>query len=150
MSDYTLKIDGLEKLIKSFKVKPPVAKVGILGNGESKGLTNATIGAAHEFGTTVLPQRSFLRMPLTQHLDKELESSDAFNEDLLKRVVAEKRLDPWVEVLGVLAVGVVMDAFHTEGFGQWPPSDMTHKTVKQTLTETGQLRDSISYEVVSG
>lgn len=153
MSDeaYNLEIKGLEKLIAALKGKPPIARVGILGGkaAESHGklMTNAAIGACHEFGTATLPQRSFLREPISEHLTERLEQSGAFDKEVLKEVVREGTILPWVQKVAVLAEGIVADAFDTGGFGKWKPSNMTYKENQQTLVETTQLRNSITSEV---
>lgn len=110
-------------------------------------LTNATVGAAHEFGTTKLPQRSFLRVPLTENLQGALETSGAFDKTALNEVVRTGSLDPWIKKAGVVAESVVLGAFDTGGYGKWPPSDMTKKENHQTLVETQQLRNAITHEV---
>jgi hypothetical protein len=79
MSD-TLNVKGLDQLLKALKSKPPLARVGILGDKSVRATegtfqTNAEIGAAHEFGTTTIPARSFLRVPISQNLQKEMEQS---------------------------------------------------------------------------
>lgn len=153
MTAVNLKIDGLQKVLKALKVKPPVARVGILGNNALRsdgkgGPNNATIGSWHEFGTSKLPVRSFLRVPISEKLQKELEKSGAFTPEALSQVVKQKTLRPWVEKMAIVAEGIVADAFDTGGFGAWKPSDMQHKKVKQTLVETQQLRNSITSEVV--
>lgn len=156
MTDVNLKIDGLDKIIKALKAKPIMARVGILGNSnarEGKAKSNATVGAAHEFGTTTMPMRSFLRIPIAEHLGKNLENSGAFTKDALETVVKQKSLKPWVEKVAIEAEGIVADAFDTGGFGQWAPlseKTMSRKKVKQILVETQQLRNSITSEVVEG
>ena len=126
----------LDKLVKKLKTSLPSIKVGILGqktervNNEK---TNAEIGLKHEFGIGV-PVRSFLRMPLIENLDKELEKIDKKNiepEDL-----------PYT--IGHVAQTIVKQAFDTGGFGQWKPSK---KEEGKTLIDTGQLEQSISYEI---
>lgn len=161
-NDTTMDIRGLDKVLKALKSKrPPVVRVGVLGNAAAQphpgadGLygnkipTNAQVGAWHEFGTTKMPIRSFLRMPLTALLEKRLAQSGSFTRDALQRVLSEGTLEPWCEKMGVVAVAIVNEAFQTEGFGIWPKSDMRRKKTKVTLTETTQLRNSITYEVKS-
>lgn len=153
MADVEFKIDGLEKILKALKGKPPIARVGILGKSaarEGGGINNATIGAAHEFGTSNLPIRSFLRVPIADNLQKQLEKSGAFKEDALKDVLKQKTLKPWVDKMAIVAEGIVTDAFDTGGFGKWPalnPATMERKKVKMILVESQQLRDSITSEV---
>ncbi len=149
----TLNLRGLDQLLKALKAKPPVARVGILGSksarsGTGKGApTNAQIGAWHEFGTTKLPQRSFLREPISDNLDKRMESSGALDRDVLADVIKSGSVMPWLRKIAILAEAIVAEAFATGGFGKWRPSDMTHKKVHQTLVETQQLRNSITSEV---
>lgn len=147
--DVQINLKGLEQLEKALKAKSPRIRVGILGDGAPRddGLTNADVGAIHEFGTSSSPVRSFLRMPLTMLLEKSLEGSGAFTPATLANVVKDGSLVPWCRLVAVTAEGLVADAFDTGGFGIWPPSDMRRKTVHQTLVETQQLRNSITSEV---
>ncbi len=155
MPEINLNIDGLDKLLKALKAKPPVARVGILGGKNQRtetghgqaGQTNAEIGASHEFGTSKLPQRSFLRIPISDNLQKYMEQSGALDKETLKAVVASGTVVPWVKTVAVLAERIVADAFDSGGFGKWRPSNMAHKKVQQTLIESQQLRNSITSEV---
>lgn len=144
----------LDALIKSFK-HPPVCQVGILGGkNQRKGrATNAVVGAAHEFGAPArgLPQRSFLRMPLALKLNEQLQDRGAFDNVAAKHVIEAKSLKPWMKKVGLSAVAVILDAFDSSGFGNWPSlkqSTMNKKKTKQILVETQQLRDSITSRVV--
>lgn len=148
----TFKDMGLNQLLKTLKDSKAVLRVGILGNKNARsgsGETNAEIGAKHEFGSDGMPQRSFLRMPLETELAKALANSQAFSEDTLKKVIAEKTLKPWLEQVGFVAEAVIQDAFATGGFGQWPQWSNPNYTnnTGQILVDTQQLRDSISSEV---
>ncbi len=152
--DVSVSVKGLDNLLKALEGKVPVARVGILGDNAARGSgaaqgmpSNAQIGAWHEFGTVKSPVRSFLRMPLSVFLGKRLESAGFFKEDVLKQVVDQKSLVPWVKKIGILAEAIVQEAFDTAGFGSWPPSDMRSKKVHQTLVETSQLRNAITSEV---
>lgn len=133
----------------ALKRRPPLIRVGILGAKprEDGGPTNAQVGAAHEFGTTKLPVRSFLRVPLAEHLGEYLEAAGAVSPEAFAQIIAAGSFVPWAKKVGIVAENVVADAFDTGGFGKWPPSDMTHKKVARTLVETAQLRNSITSEV---
>lgn len=150
--DVTMNVKGLDQILKALKGRLPVARVGILGSqarSGSKGITNATVGAAHEFGTSKMPQRSFLRVPIAEHLDKKLESSGALDKDVLNEVVKSGNVLPWVTKVAALAEGIVLEAFDTGGFGKWPKwkGDYSNNT-GNILVDTQQLRNSISYDVV--
>jgi len=155
----TLKTPGLDKILKALGGKPPKARVGILGDkavrgaseegGEKmqSGATNAEIGAAHEYGTSTLPQRSFLRIPISENLKNKLANAGLTSKDVLKQVIATGSVVPWLKLVAAEAEGIVLEAFDTGGFGKWKPSNMTGKTNHQTLVETQQLRNSITSEV---
>lgn len=145
----------LDHVIKMLANKTPTARIGVLANQTTRSVTgvgknnpnNAEVGAAHEFGTSTLPVRSFLRMPISTMLQKRLESSGAFDNDTLSEVVKQGSVVPWVKKMAALAESIVLEAFDTGGFGKWKKSNMDHKKTKQTLVETQQLRDSITSEV---
>lgn len=158
----------LDELLKAMKSKSITAKIGILGSKDSRTPTenggstsNATIGAAHEFGSSKLPQRSFLRMPISEKLPKEIEQANIFGENNLKEIIKTGSFAQAVEKIAIMAVGIVQDAFNTEGYGTWPALNDDYKAWKvsyskkgstsavQILTLTGQLRDSITYEIKS-
>lgn len=143
------KDDGLKKLIKALGAKVPYAKVGVLGdkNARQDHNTNAKIGLKHEFGDDEVPQRSFLRMPITENLQKYLENSGAFDEAAIKEVIKSGSIKVWIQKVGVLGESIVIDAFNSGGFGKWKPSNMNFKKNHQTLVETQQLRNSITSEV---
>ena len=162
MKNYSLKklINALERG-KSARVH-----VGILGDSKprkGKGLSNAEIGARHEFGVGV-PQRSFLRMPLETRLRGEIEKSGTgrFNSYTMRLVLQAGSSKILLERLGKCAEFVIADAFGTEGFGTWAPWSETTRRIKaekvaagkintlQILVESQQLRNSILSEVVGG
>jgi hypothetical protein len=150
--DTTIDIKGLEKLIKALKGPAPEIRVGILGSGAARsggGATNAYIGYCHEYGRGV-PQRSFLREPLSDLLGDRLEESGAFDESVMKEMVASGSLLDYSKKIGVLAEGIVLEAFDTGGFGKWAalkPRTLSRKKVHQILVETQQLRNSITSDV---
>lgn len=152
-ADVTLDTTNLDKLLKALGDNMPVARVGILGASTARsstgkpGLTNAEIGARHEFGEGSMPQRSFLRTPIIEELPLALEKAGAFDADVLKNVIQERSVFPWLQEIAAVAKGVVIGAFATGGYGKWKPSNMANKKNHQTLVETQQLRDSITYEV---
>jgi phage gpG-like protein len=156
MSDdtVTINVKGLDQLLKALKAGPPIARVGILGDktarsGDGSFQTNAEIGAAHEFGTSKMPARSFLRVPISQNLQKEMENSGALDKKTLNEVVKQGSVLPWVKKIAILAEGIVADAFDTGGFGKWPGWKNPNYTNNsgQLLVDTKQLRDSITSEV---
>lgn len=140
---------GLEQILKAVKGRPLKGKVGILHDSARRGRgsqTNAGVGAAHEFGTSTLPVRSFLRMPVQGYLMKEAERSRLFTDKAIKEVIKQGTLRPWLEKLNECALKVIDKAFATEGFGTWAPWTKPHDH-GSILVDTSQLRHSIEAEV---
>lgn len=147
----TYNVKGLEQLLKALKAKPPVARVGIIGDNNARrdGPTNAEVGAAHEFGTSKLPQRSFLRVPVSENLEKEMESAQLFDKDALAEVLKQGSVIPWMNRVAISAEACIADAFNTGGNGKWPAwknPDYTNNA-GQLLVDTTQLRNSILSDV---
>lgn len=177
---------ALDEWMKALDRKISI-KVGIIGSEATQkhpdsDLTNAELGAVHEFGATikttkamrgwfyrqgvqksnnpvVIPTRSFLRMPLmSSEGKKELfnvvksQISNEFKATDLQKDTANKILDDTVHLLAETAYLRVLQAFESGGYGNWAPiSKFTSKRRKNSgnppLTDTGDLRRSISYEI---
>lgn len=153
----SINVKGLDQLLKAFKAKLPVARVGILGThtsrvakpGEKNHPTNAEIGAAHEFGTSKMERRSFLRMPISENLQKEMEIQNLLNKDAMAKVIKSGSIIPWMEGVAISALACVKDAFASNGGGKWAPwknPNYTNNT-GQILVDTTDLRDSNTWEV---
>lgn len=149
MSDegFTLELKGLDQLVKALKKDPPIVRIGVLGGGR-----NAIVGAVHEFGAPArnIPQRSFLRVPIMDNLNKELQKSGLVEKEALAEVIKTGSMVPWMKQVAVTAEGVIDDAFETSGGGQWPPwkNPDYHNGGGTLLVDTGSLRDSITSEVI--
>lgn len=121
---------------------------------QAEKLTNAQIGLIHEFGSLKrkIPARSFLRMPIQFKLKSAMDSAGAFSEATVNKIIEEKSLLPWMAKVGVLAEGIVLQAFATGGFGRWAPwKNPNYKNnANMLLVDTTQLRSSITHEIVGG
>lgn len=150
MADVDLDTRQLDKMVRLLKRGSLQGiKIGIFGTHatRSDGKSNAEIGMYHEFGTTTLPQRSFLRVPIQDNLGSKLASSGAFDKTVLKNVMDQGDIKPWLKLIAIAAEAIVAEGFDTGGYGKWPPSDMAHKKNAQTLVETQQLRNSVTTEI---
>lgn len=146
-----LQTKELDRLLRTLKAPNATIRVGILGSKDSrsgKENSNASVGAAHELGTSKMPKRSFLETPLRDNLSRYLKKSGLFTEDLLKKALADGKVLPLLKAVGVAAEAVVQDAFATGGFGKWAPwkGSYTSKT-GQILVNSQQLRTSITSDV---
>ena len=154
MTDVDLKLKGLEQIAKSLRTsKIPKIKVGIIGNSAARSggkTSNATIGAIQEFGTSTIPMRSFLRVPLAEELPKRLQASGAFDKHSLDETLKIGSLVPFMKKVAVVAEEVVLGAFDTGGYGKWAPwKDPTYENnTGMLLVDTQQLRNSVTAEVV--
>lgn len=118
--------------------------------GSNQSLSNAEIGAVHEFGTTSQPQRSFLRVPISEHFKDKVADSKIAERERLAEVIATGELTPWVKELAVIGEAIVAEAFATGGFGKWPAwkTPGYRNNTGQLLKNTQQLSQSITSEVV--
>jgi hypothetical protein len=152
-------------------------KVGVLRKKthrqENSKNTNAFIGMVHEFGSPSrhIPVRSWLRMPLevkSEQIVKQL-------KPVAKELLAKGKPQQILKLLGAACVGMILDAFDSAGFGTWPPDKprtiaqkslmrnrtpaerariisaienvVPHRGIASPLMDTGQLRQSVAFEV---
>lgn len=154
-NDTSLNTRGLDNVLKVMKSKAYV-RVGILGekgvrgNGtSSKTPTNAEIGAFHEFGTSNVPKRSFLREPITELLDKTMKDVGVLEPSILKMIVNTASPTETLAKIGILAEGIVAGAFASGGYGKWAAWRAGYSNnTGNILVDTTQLRNSITSEVV--
>lgn len=143
----------LKKIIKQLSKKQPYVKIGIIGQeavaSRQEGNTNLEIGMHHEFGAprANIPMRSFLRVPLMDNL-----------ADGISKIEKQKKLDvlSYMEKVGAIAKAIVQKGFVNNGYGKWAPTNKQairimsgEEKFGNALVDTGQLRDSINYEVVN-
>jgi len=138
-----------------FSQKMPYAKVGILGghSGRNDGdLSNADVALIHEFGVpdNNIPERSILRVPLMDQMPGRVANMTIDKTDTID-------LDAIIYKVGAIGKAVVQEGFTNNGYGKWPPSQKVVRNLAKgawkqfagdTLVDTGQLRDSIDFEVV--
>lgn len=143
-------LDGLEEIQK--QVKCYKARVGILGSDinrqDANGITNSEIGVVHEFGNDKVPVRSFLRMPIMTHKKEILKEMGGTK---IRTAFAQKDYMRMFKLLGEKGRDIVLQAFETGGFGQWPDIAQSTKDAKGSsgiLLDTLQLKNAISADVV--
>lgn len=145
-----LKKQPLQRLITQVASdeKNSRVQVGIFSSAArtNSDLTNGDIGAVHEFGSMSqhIPQRSFLRMPLTTRLKDNASSNWG-------EIILRQGFNSALRKLGVMGENTVQKAFATGGFGVWPklkPATIARKGSSAILIDTSQLRRSISSRVV--
>ena len=136
-------------------------KVGIMGakNARDDGQTNADIGVIHEFGrpatrsSKAIPMRSFLWMPIMTMANRIV--NETKEDSMLKKILLDQ-MPAVMKSLGIACERAIAEAFASAGFGHWAPNtpftiaqkSKKGKTSDSPLIDTGQLRRSISSEVV--
>ena len=165
------------KLMKMLKTDYTV-RIGIIGSSaekthdEESGKTNAEIGTFHEFGSRDgkhPPKRSFLAMPINTKLNFNQEEMKDMRKFLFKQLFIKKAPMDFYKALMSKALEIVNNAFATGGFGEWKPlasrtyarrsAKLPKRVTKRSLTywfnhpiltDTGQLRRSISGKIIKG
>ena len=137
---------GIKALLKRLEKEGSV-DVGILageGKHEDSDLTVAQVGFYHEFGTVLVPERSFIRSTINSK-SKEIKKVAAaqYKKVLNGDITNEKGLG----VLGAFTAGLIQETFTNNNWA--PNSELTQllKGSSSPLIDTGQLRQSISYKV---
>ena len=150
----TVKLD-LSKLIdiKSALLKYKKVQIGVFSdkNGREDSLSNATIGAKHEFGVAAenLPKRSFLWDPLNEKMPEAIKK----NEKAIFEAIESGDIDGLLKKLGIKSEAIIQEAFDTGGFGEWPK--LAYETVEKKgfdtiLVETTQLRKAVGSRLKKG
>ena len=176
MAQVKADLTEMYKLMRMLKEDYTV-RIGIIGSKATqihKGseLTNADIGTFHEFGSADgkhPPKRSFLVMPIADKLNFNQEEMKDMRKFLFKQLFIKKAPQEFYKGLLTKALEIVNNAFATGGFGEWKPlADITYarrsaklpkRVTKRSLTywfnhpiltDTGQLRRSISGKIIKG
>lgn len=154
-SRVTIKDRGAKALLERARELAQGAKVrvGVLNDqpkkereGSSK-LSLVEVAAIHEFGApgADIPQRSFIRATV----DEKASEIQALQVSLAGQIIAgEVTPDAALEMLGA-KVAAMCQARIAQGIGPaLHPDTIAKKGSSKPLVDTGQLRSSITYEVV--
>ena len=105
-----------------------------------------SIAFAHEFGTYRVPERSFMRAGF----DSNKSRIDQICESLLDRVIqGELAVAAMYEAIGAEVVGLIQDYLTNLRDPPNSPETIARKGSSNPLIDTGQLRSSITWKVVS-
>ena len=122
-------------------------RTGKRGRQIQQAATLAEVAAAHEFGTDKIPQRSFIRATV------DLKAAViAAEQEKLAAQVMDSKITPEVamERLGAAVQGMVQTRI-AEGIGPaLAPATVARKGSDKPLVDTGQLRSSVTYQVLQG
>ncbi|EMG31569.1 hypothetical protein [Campylobacter showae] len=137
---------ALEAKIATLRGLGVVVGVTAKTNGRSSEFSNAELAAIHEFGSPArhIPERSFLRKPLISNAAAIANlAKNAVGKFITGQITAEAALG----ALGEEAKNISKVAI-TEGIAPaLKPATIKRKKSSKPLIDTGQLLNSITYEV---
>lgn len=137
--------DGVQAIQKRIK-KPGTVDVGIIGEGkhESGDSTVAGVGYIHEFGMDIIPERSFMRATTK----KEKKNIVALQKKLMKQIRAgDIKVEKALGIIGIFIADKISQAIVKISEPPNAPSTIKKKGSSNPLIDTGQLKNSITYEV---
>lgn len=136
---------GVQALLERVKT-PGTVDVGIIDAGDhpSGDITVAGIGFAHEFGTATLPERSFIRATI----QKEKKAIVALQKKLMKQITAgEMKIEQALGLIGEFVADKIRQRIVSLKSPPNTPETIAKKGSSNPLIDTGQLKNSITYEV---
>lgn len=136
---------GLRKLKGRVEALKRRVLVGVpAGKAEADGTPLALVAAANEFGTATIPERSFLRAGIHEHMPAFVHTSAG-----LLRHVAEGSMSEGtaLEVVGIQAAAAVKDKIIDGPFEPNAPATIARKKSDRPLVDKGALRQGITYVV---
>ena len=128
------------------EMKRGTVRVGVMGDaGDENGVSLAEIAAFHEFGTSTIPERSFLRATFFGHAAEGLR---VMCEKLSKAVVEGKLDEPRaLGLLGTWAVAEVKKTIRASIAPELAAATIAAKGSSLPLVDTGQLINSVTFVV---
>ena len=137
---------GVIKALKKNVKKSGLVEVGIIASEKHEGdeLTVAEVGFYNEFGTTKIPERSFIRSTV-KNKTKELK---ALSSKLLKSIVNGKMTT--TDGLGIIGEKMSDEIQRAMVKLRTPPNKpatIRRKGSSNPLIDTEQLKSAITYEV---
>ena len=149
-------LEPLKKLAQNLKTSY-IVKVGLIGaKGSSthkdSGLSNAEIGAIHEFGSLSdkIPRRSFLQDTFFYKKDDLVKQVGQIIEAGLAFEMTTEQVRKIYKLIGVYGEALVQEAFETGGFGKWKPlsqETINNKGSSSILIDTGEMRKKITSRI---
>jgi len=138
-------LNQMIKVLKKIQVK-----VGITADKNKpyeNGLNTASVGVLHEFGNEAMhiPQRSFIREPLKDNMSR---IKKQFHKEAQQVILGKQSHKVASGRIGALGVSIILERFKSNNWKSNSPLTELLKGSNKPLINTGQLRQSISYEVV--
>lgn len=136
---------GVKGFLKRVKTSG-IVNVGIIdaGNHGDSGLTVAEVGNYNEFGTTRIPERSFIRST-TREKRKDIVK---LQEKLLKKIQSgDMEIKQALGLVGTFVAGEITQKTVSIKSPPNNPYTIIKKGSSNPLIDTGQLKNSITWEI---
>jgi len=122
---------------------------GVIGSENfmnEEGVPIIKLALIHEFGTSKIPQRSFIR----QGFDANKENINAQADKVIDAVFKLQSFSIYLNRLGLIMVDGTVQQFDNSGNPSWPANSaatVAQKGSDKPLIDKGFLRASISYRI---
>lgn len=131
------------------RIKADHSKINVgvpAGKSEADGTPVALIAAVHEFGSPQkgIPERPFLRTTIQENRDKYVQLN---RRNLVAVLNGKMNVEQALGQLGEVAKGDVQAKIASGGFEPLKESTIKRKGSSKPLIDTGQLRQSIAWEL---
>lgn len=136
--------DELRSRIDGLRTK---VNVGIpAGKTDPDGTPVALIAAVHEYGAPEkgIPERSFLRSSIHENRDKYVQLN---RRNLVAALHGKMNIEQALGQLGEVAAGDVKAKIASGDFASLKPETIKRKGSSKPLIDTGQLRQSVAWEI---
>lgn len=151
-STFFSKDTGYDKFMKTMKSSSGTDSVFVGYLRSSKPYVNesgepismAQLAAVHEFGTAEIPERSFMRSTMAE---KERELLNLTKKFLVQIINGDTNKKTALRTMGAFIARAFKNKIQTGPFAPDKPETTKRKGSDKPLIDTGQLRDSIEYEL---
>lgn len=132
---------SIRKLMKNMSVIAGLPK----GSGSYQdGISIVEVGAINEFGTNKIPARSFVRVPI-QNAKKSIFKLVALESKKLYSLKSSVSIS--LETIGIMMSDKMKESFTNNNWKENAPYTVEKKGSSTPLINSGQLRQSITFEV---
>lgn len=131
--------------------KNPYVEVGVLGSEalakDEEGVTVVEYATYNEFGTSTIPERSFIRSTIDERRNRLFGKAFILQSEVL---AGKMQVSQALRLLGELVKGSIQQKITNLRTPPNAPSTVKAKGSSNPLIDTGRLNSSISYEVNTG
>jgi len=140
---------GWNKILENHKnIKKLDIKVGLFGENADYKNNMAMLGAVHQFGSTKMniPKRPFISEAFDA---KEQENKNFIVNEYRKVIDGKQNLKKMIDRIGVKHEGQIKKGITEFNFAPNKPKTVQRKGSSTPLIDSGQMRNSVKYKVVS-